>query len=95
MWETISTFLRSDKNLTAVAYMLDHGPGTLFAIRKNPNQSIHISMLKAIVHVANLDYDLVERSLRAVKFGQRGEPEKVKFPFSMDLYAWRVICHVT
>jgi len=94
LWSTISTFLKNDDNLTAVARELERGHGTLFAIRKNPNQSIHIDMLKAIVQVSDSDYDLVERSIRAVKFGQRGEPEKIEFPFTMDLYAWRVICHI-
>ncbi len=94
MWKIISTFLKDDDNHSAVALLLERGHGTLFLIRKNPNQSIHMPILKTIVIATNLDPNMVERSIRAVKFEQRGDPEMIKFPFQMDLYAWRVICHI-
>ncbi|MHA2244798.1 MAG: hypothetical protein ACXADY_07485 [Candidatus Hodarchaeales archaeon] len=63
-------------------------------IRTNPNQSIRVPMLKELCLDARLDLDEVEQSVRAVRFNFCGKLEDLTFPFSMNIYAWRVLCHI-
>ncbi|MFX1505886.1 MAG: hypothetical protein ACFFDC_07205 [Promethearchaeota archaeon] len=42
----------------------------------------------------NLNFETVEKSIRAVRFSNHGKLEKISFPFNMDIYSWRLICHI-
>ncbi len=93
VWKTISSFLRK-LPLSTLTKHLDISVTILSNIRNNSNQSIHIHNLYKLFDAVNLDLNEIESSIRSIKFGQRGEPEYISFPFTMNIYAWRVLCHI-
>ena len=95
MWLHLSKLLRGSPNLAALARRLKLGRGILANIRDNPDQSIGIPNLKKLCREFDLDPSEIERSLRTVQFNQSGKPEKITFPFVMDIYSWRILCHIT
>jgi hypothetical protein len=56
--------------------------------------SIVVPKLRKLCEEAELNLESVEKSIRGVRFNQRGSIEHLKFPFVMDIYAWRTLCHI-
>jgi len=93
MWTKVSSFLQS-QNLAALGRRWKITRSILSNIRDNQQQSISVATLRKLCYAAQLDFDKVESSLKAVRFNQSGDLEHLSFPFSMDLYTWRVLCHI-
>ncbi len=92
-WKSLSMFLKS-MNLSVLSRQLKIGQKTLRCIRDNRNQSIVVPNLCKLCEEAELDLESVERMIRGVRFNKSGEIEKILFPFVMDIYAWRALCHI-
>lgn len=94
MWVRISKFLRETGNLAMLARSLGISRTILANIRNNPDQSISVSNLRKISWEIDISLDLMETSIRAARFGQSGDPEFLSFPFTMNIHAWRALCHI-
>ncbi len=92
-WITLSTLLQGI-NLSAISREIGIGVSVLSNIRESPDQTIAVANLEHLCHYAGMDLSQVERNARAVRFSKRGDLEYLKFPFVMDIYAWRVLCHI-
>ncbi|MHA2251387.1 MAG: hypothetical protein ACXAD7_13580, partial [Candidatus Kariarchaeaceae archaeon] len=77
-----------------ISRQVDIGYSTLLEIRGNPEQSIVVPNLRKLCQKAGLNLASVEQSIRGVRFNTRGSIEHLKFPFVMDIYAWRTLCHI-
>jgi hypothetical protein len=93
MWTQIATHLRA-VNLSRFARTWNLSRGILQNICENPEQTISVPVLQQLCTALNLDLDEVEQSLQAVRFNMSGKLEQVKFPFRMELYPWRALCHI-
>jgi hypothetical protein len=56
--------------------------------------SIVVPKLRRLCEKAGLNLESVEKAIRGVRFNNRGSIERLKFPFVMDIYAWRTLCHI-
>lgn len=92
-WLSLSKYLKG-VNLSTLSRQLHIGHTILLNIRDNHNQSIVVPNLRKLCEEAELPLESVERSIRGVRFNTRGSLEHLKFPFAMDLYAWRTLCHI-
>ncbi|MFX1282182.1 MAG: hypothetical protein ACFFB5_00945 [Promethearchaeota archaeon] len=63
-------------------------------IRNNPNMSISVSNLWKLCKAAKLDLKIVEKSVQTIRFSSHGKKENLSFPFTMNIYAWRALCHI-
>lgn len=92
-WLSLSKYLKGC-NLSTLSRQLDIAYYVLSKIRDNSNQSIVVPNLRKLCEEVELNLDSVERSIRGVRFNTRGSLEHLKFPFAMDIYAWRTLCHI-
>jgi len=92
-WQHLSTYLKGS-NLRVISRQVDIGYSVLLNIRADPDQSIVVPNLRKLCKKAELNLDSVEQSIRGVRFNTRGSIEHLKFPFVMDIYAWRTLCHI-
>ena len=92
-WQSLSKYLKG-VNLSRLSRQLEIGYYALSNIRDNRNQSIVVPNLCKLCEEAELNLESVERSIRGVRFNTRGFLEHLKFPFAMDIYAWRTLCHI-
>lgn len=93
VWQILSNYLK-ESTLLVLSEQLKISPNILFNIRTNPQQTIAVPNLRKICLSVGLDLDIVERTSQAVRFNQNGKLEALSFPFSIDIYAWRLICHI-
>jgi hypothetical protein len=93
VWEILSNYLKKS-TLSVISRELKISSNILSNIRKNPHQSIVIPNLRKICLKVGLDLNLVEKTTQAVRFNKNGGLEDIPFPFCIDIYAWRLICHI-
>ncbi len=93
MWEIFSNYLKGF-TLSVISQQLKISPNILSNIRNNPHQTIIVPNLQKICLGIGLDLEVVEKSTQAVRFHRNGELEALSFPFNIDIYAWRLICHI-
>lgn len=91
-WNIISDFLKQS-NLKQLSQQLHIKQRVLEAIYRYNTYATHISNLYKIGQMARLDPDTIETSVKAVRFSRNGPLESISFPFVIDLYAWRILCH--
>ena len=94
LWKTISDFLKKHSNLTALGRQLKISRKILHHIKVNPKRSIRIPNLLKLCRIVGLNLDVVEKSIQSVRFNHSGYIEHLSFPFNIDIYAWRAICHI-
>jgi hypothetical protein len=95
-WRKFSSALSELNNLDAFSQCCNISRSILASIRDNPNQSISVPNLKKLSDELAFDLDWVEKmAIKAVKFNKSGKKEYFSFPFTLDIYAWRAICHIT
>lgn len=94
LWKQLSQALTFHPNLAAFARQYQISRPVLSNIRDNPSQSISVPNLKKLSRAFSLDQNKVEQQIKAVRFNMSGEPEKLTFPFQLDVYSWRVLCHI-
>jgi hypothetical protein len=92
-WGTISSFLKGC-NLVGLSQKLGIRDTVLASIRDSPKQSILVTNLQKLCNHIGVDLAQVERNVSGVRFSTRGDLEKLSFPFFMNIYSWRVLCHI-
>ena len=93
LWLYLSAFLRKT-TISELSKRLKIQYKVLTNFRDSPQKSISVKNLFKICKELNLDFETVEKSIRAVRFSTQGKLEKIFFPFNMDIYSWRLICHI-
>lgn len=93
VWNIISNFLYQS-NLSSLAQKLQIKRRVLDEICRYPNYATHISNLFQIGKELGLTPEVIESSVKSVRFSRNGDLESIPFPFVIDLYAWRALCHV-
>lgn len=94
IWKIISDFLKKHSNLTTLGRQLKISQRILYHIKDNPKRSIRIPNLLKLCRIMGLNLDVVEKSIQSVRFNHSGYLEYLSFPFDIDIYAWRAICHI-
>ncbi len=93
LWESLSIKLR-ELTLSKLSRKLNINYSVLRSIRDFPNKSICVNNLIKLSREFDIDFKRIEKSTRAIRFSQTSELEKITFPFNMDIYSWRAICHI-
>ena len=92
-WLTLSKYLKGVQ-LAAMGRDTGISPSVLSKIRDSPDQSIVVPNLKRLCEEVEMDLSKVERSVQAVRSYTGGPLTYLKFPFVMDIYSWRLLCHI-
>jgi len=92
-WREISKILRSI-NLSRYSREWKISRNVLDNIRDSPKQSISVLILSILCESLAMSYSEIEQSIRTIRFGKSGDLEFIRFPFTMNLHAWRLICHL-
>ncbi|MHA2164397.1 MAG: hypothetical protein ACXAAT_00910 [Candidatus Hodarchaeales archaeon] len=92
-WLTLSKYLKGAQ-LSAISRDTGISPSILSNIRDSPEQSIVVPNLKRLCEEVEMDLSKVERSVKAVRSYKGGPFTYLKFPFVMDIYLWRLLCHI-
>lgn len=92
-WSIISDFLKQ-ANLTKISQEIQVNQRVLEEICRYNTYATHISNLCKIGQMAGLNPDAIETSVKAVRFSRNGSLEYISFPFNIDIYAWRLLCHI-
>ncbi len=92
-WTLISEYLRQ-ANLTNLSQEVQIKKRVLEEIYRQDTYATHISNLYKIAQIMGLDPDTIENSVKAVRFNRNGSLEYISFPFNIDIYSWRLLCHI-
>ena len=92
-WLILSTLLMNS-NLSKLSRKLKILHSVLRNIRDFPDKTISVTNLIKLSNALKLDLQSMEKSIRGIRFSQTGDLEKITFPFKMDIYSWRAICHI-
>ncbi|PWI48950.1 hypothetical protein CEE45_04260 [Candidatus Heimdallarchaeota archaeon B3_Heim] len=93
LWLYLSTFLKRS-TISKLSTNLKISYKVLLGIRDSPNKTIIVPNLYRLCQELNLDFKTIQKSVQAVRYSPQGKLEKISFPFHMNIYAWRVICHI-
>jgi hypothetical protein len=92
IWKKISVHLKGT-NLDQLTNQTKIKKRVLQEMLHKPNYATHISNLLYLGQLLGLSPNEIEKSIVAVRFSRNGPLEYIKFPFEIDIYAWRMLCH--
>ena len=92
VWITIAAYIKRIKP-KKLEKKLQIKERVLEEIQRKPDYATHISNWYQLGLSVGLTPEEIERSVKAVRFRRNGSLEYITFPFEIDVYAWRMLCH--